>query len=331
MNKNLKSIVSVLTIMTLLFSSATACSQINKIKASKNYITKDVNVSDFNAIKLLGSSDIVYSQSKDGKTKVQIYGSDNVVELLDVKVVNNTLHVQFKKNTNISFNNDGRLKVIVSSPNLNAVTLQGSGDIVLNSDINTQDLAISLSGSGDIKSEGNIFSSNLKVQLAGSGDINFKKGIQATTSILSLNGSGDLKTTNITSASGSVSLNGSGDLKIEKSCKISNLKVALKGSGNISIQGIESSAMFANLGGSGDIELKGTTQDATLELRNSGRINAEKLVSQNVAATIKGSGDIHCHAISKLKASVSGSGEIGYKGNPNIEQINTKSNKIRKL
>jgi hypothetical protein len=40
------------------------------------------------------------------------------------------------------------------------------------------------------------------------------------------------------------------------------------------------------------------------------------LKAANVTAGVRGSGDVTCYATDYLKASVGGSGSIGYKGNP---------------
>ncbi|MEG2514429.1 MAG: head GIN domain-containing protein, partial [Bacteroidaceae bacterium] len=306
----------------LLISTTTSCAAFSKrIKASSTYITKDIKVSDFDAIKLMGSPTLIFNQSTDGKTKVQVYGSDNLVDLLNIRVANNTLIVHFKPDVNISYNGKTRLKVLVSSPMLKDVLLQGSGDIVLKGAIQSNSLNLSLQGSGDIKSNGNIeCSSAFNAALNGSGDIELEGNIYAQTSKISLNGSGDIKMGGIEFAQASIALNGSGDINIQKHCQAKTTAVALNGSGDVQIKGIGSTTITASLQGSGDMELEGKTENANLKLQNSGNIDASNLVSNNTEASINGSGEINCHASNKLKASVSGSGEISCKGKPLMQE-----------
>ena len=61
-------------------------------------ITKNIEVPDFNSIKVQGSEDILFSQSTDGKTSVKVYASDNIVDLLDIRVDDETLIVKHKNN-----------------------------------------------------------------------------------------------------------------------------------------------------------------------------------------------------------------------------------------
>ena len=72
--------------------------QAQTVTPSKKYITKELNnVSNFSSIRVLGSPDVEYRQSSDSKTTVSIYGSDNLVDLLEVSTVNGVLQVNIKK------------------------------------------------------------------------------------------------------------------------------------------------------------------------------------------------------------------------------------------
>ena len=51
----------------------------------------------------------------------------------------------------------------------------------------------------------------------------------------------------------------------------------------------------------------------------SGDLFAENYEAQQVNASVAGSGDIKCFATQYLKARTSGSGRIGYKGNPELD------------
>jgi len=298
--------------------------------ASKNYVTKEIKVTDFDGIKLLGSADIVYTQSKDSTTKVQIYGSDNVVDLFEVKVIDRTLVVRMRNHINI-FGDTGELKVIASSPFINRATLEGSGDIVLKNNIHTADLIIQLQGSGDIKSNG-LFCNTLSATLQGSGDIELENTTQTQETILLMQGSGDIKAKNISAGKASFTLQGSGNVKVEGTNNINDLTVKLDGSGDMGVRDIKGIKVNAQLQGSGDIELNGNTQFAKLDVNNSGSINASDLRSQVVSVSVNGSGNITCYPINEVTANINGSGDVQYKGTPGKVNVSKGgSGKLHKL
>jgi len=73
----------------------------------------------------------------------------------------------------------------------------------------------------------------------------------------------------------------------------------------------------------GDITFSGQTSDFDATISGSGDIRAFDLEADNVNATVSGSADIKVTAKKMLKARVSGSGDITYKGNP--EKLDTKT------
>lgn len=107
----MKALTTFIAIALLAFST-TACSQQHTyrsggfgsktVKASKNYVTKDIKVDNFTKLSVAGSPDVTYTQ-KSGKPTVEVYTSDNIVDLLDIHVKDNTLYIGFKKNVSVSY------------------------------------------------------------------------------------------------------------------------------------------------------------------------------------------------------------------------------------
>lgn len=110
------------------------------IKASKNYVTKNIKVDNFTGLNLAGSPDVTYTQ-KAGKPTVEVYTSDNIVDLLDINVVNNTLNIKFKKGVNVSYN---KLEIRISSETLNNISVAGSGNVTLANGLKTNQLKMSV-------------------------------------------------------------------------------------------------------------------------------------------------------------------------------------------
>ena len=254
-----------------------------EVKASKNYVTKQIKVSDFDQIAVSGSLDVTYTQ-QSGKPKVEIYTSDNIVDLLDIYVKNGKLNLGFKKNVKVSYN---KLEIRVTSEDLNAVNVAGSGDFKFTNGLKTDQLKMNVAGSGDITASNIQCSQGFTANVAGSGDIECKQ----------------LKAANM-----DISVAGSGDLKIEN---------ALVTSAN------------ASVAGSGTVKISGSADKANYSVAGSGDLYASDFKVQDISASVAGSGDIKCYAVEHLKARVSGSGTIGYKGNPELDYPEKK--KVYKL
>lgn len=254
-----------------------------EVKASKNYVTKQIKVSDFDQIAVSGSLDVTYTQ-QSGKPKVEIYTSDNIVDLLDIYVKNGKLNLGFKKNVKVSYN---KLEIRVTSEDLNAVNVAGSGDFKFTNGLKTDQLKMNVAGSGDITASNIQCSQEFTANVAGSGDIECKQ---------------------LKAADMDISVAGSGDLKIEN---------ALVTSAN------------ASVAGSGTVKISGNADKANYSVAGSGDLYANDFKVQNISASVAGSGDIKCHAVEHLKARVSGSGTIGYKGNPELDYPEKK--KVYKL
>ena len=116
----------------------------------------------------------------------------------------------------------------------------------------------------------------------------------------------------------SVALAGSGDLWNEDKISTNNLEVALAGSGDI-ILDIETSDVEGKIAGSGDITLKGSTNNLVANVSGSGDFHGFDLQANNTDVAVAGSGDAKVVSNESLKARVSGSGDIAYKGNPDKE------------
>lgn len=103
----MKALTTFIAIALLAFST-TACSQQHTyrsggfgsktVKASKNYVTKDIKVDNFTKLSVAGSPDVTYTQ-KSGKPTVEVYTSDNIVDLLDIRVKDNTLYIGIIRKT----------------------------------------------------------------------------------------------------------------------------------------------------------------------------------------------------------------------------------------
>ncbi len=115
-----------------------------------------------------------------------------------------------------------------------------------------------------------------------------------------------------------VTLSGSGDVYGSDTIKASDFKTGISGSGDVQLV-VDAKNVYGQVSGSGDLVLKGNADSFTGSVSGSGDLSAYNLKAKNVTAKVAGSGDVEVTATSMLKARVSGSGDIFYKGNPEKE------------
>lgn len=110
-------------------------------------------------------------------------------------------------------------------------------------------------------------------------------------------------------------LSGSGDIVGKTLIKANKFHTAVAGSGDITLE-VDAQSVSAAVSGSGDLRLEGTAQDFEAKVAGSGDIHAFDLRAENVTSAVSGSGDVRVSASGLLKARVSGSGDVHYRGNP---------------
>lgn len=117
-----------------------------------------------------------------------------------------------------------------------------------------------------------------------------------------------------------VALSGSGDIISSDPIASEKMDVALAGSGDIRLD-LKVEEVSAAVSGSGDIELSGRSKSFEAAVAGSGDIKAYELNVEKAELKISGSGTIQSSVEKELRARISGSGNIKYKGMPRIEDI----------
>lgn len=168
---------------------------------------------------------------------------------------------------------------------------------------------LTVSGSGDLTAEGRWRVDDLKLQVSGSGRLEIhadaSEQVQADVS-------------------------GSGQIQFSGSCKTFDSDVS--GSGRVLINlNVYETASFA-ISGSGKIEATGSAGIAKCNVSGSGRVLAFGMEVNKCEVRISGSGDVEISVKAELDASISGSGTVNYKGNPNHVNSNALgSGKVRRV
>ncbi len=112
-----------------------------------------------------------------------------------------------------------------------------------------------------------------------------------------------------------ISLSGSGDIIGNgKFANEGNTEFKLSGSGNIKLAFHKVKRADVSISGSGNIRLSGTAGSVEAKVSGSGNADCSELIADNAAARISGSGNVKINANNSIDATISGSGNISYRG-----------------
>ena len=214
-----------------------------KIKGNGNVITTERNSTNYSEITVDGSFDVILVKGKQGK--ISIKGEENIIPYLETEISNNTLKINYKKDTNIQ--NTKKMTVTVHYSNLESVSLGGSGNISSNDLIKSNQFNVSIGGSGNINLK--VDSKDVKASIGGSGNLNLEGN--ANEFMCSIAGSGNINAYQLIANQVTASIAGSGNIKITVTEKI---KSKLVGSGNVYYKGKPSTVNSKSVGSGSTIE-----------------------------------------------------------------------------
>ncbi|MCL2557727.1 MAG: DUF2807 domain-containing protein [Treponema sp.] len=144
-------------------------------------------------------------------------------------------------------------------------------------------------------------------------------------------GSGAARVGDFSAQSLEVSVAGSGDVDIG-ALNAQSMGIAIAGSGEVNVARLNAGSLDVSIAGSGDVEVgAGSVTSLEIAIKGSGDVDTTGLCSREASVSILGSGDAKVWAEETLDASISGSGDIGYKGSPRLQSRCAGSGKIRRL
>lgn len=183
------------------------------------------DVADFSAVGLGISGDLYFTQGSPQEVVIQADEGD--LEKIITEVKNGVLHIRQDRWTR----NLRNVTIWVTAPEVEGLHLSGSGKIIAEKNIRSDEIELKVSGSGNIKVmdlEGDevdvALSGSGGVELAGSGD---EMGV-------SISGSGSVNARNMNTAECSVRISGSGNCQINVT---GELDARISGSGSVTYFG----------------------------------------------------------------------------------------------
>lgn len=152
------------------------------------------------------------------------------------------------------------------------------------------------------------------VSVAGSGDLFCEEKINVNNLDLAVSGSGTMRLAFAASGNVEADVSGSGDMDLKGSCN--NFESDVSGSGKVYVSASIKDYADFGVAGSGKIQAQGTVRKVKASISGSGRISAADLAAESCEVRISGSGDMEINVKEELDASISGSGNVTYSGDP---------------
>lgn len=216
--------------------------------------------------------------------KVVIEGKKNILEEIETNVEGTRLVIENEDN-NWNWGNDDHVNVYVTVKDIEGLSVGGSGDLIGETKIITNDITLNVSGSGSMTVEVEA-SGHMEGDVSGSGNIELKGKCKDFDSDVS--GSGKVIMT--LTASGDAEFGVSGSGKIEASGSASRVRTSISGSGKVLAGNLETNSCEVRITGSGDVEIN---------------------VKNELDANITGSGNVRYKGNpSKVNSHSAGSGHV---------------------
>lgn len=190
------------------------------------------NVEPFSEISLRVSGNLFLKQGD--KQSIEIDAKASTLNDIITEVKDRKLIIRFP-NKNLLWKDfdPGKIIIYVTVPEINALNVSGSGDIICEDGINSRIIDLSVSGSGDIKLDG-LKSEQVKAVVSGSGDVVIKGSDTATDLSVTISGSGNFNSLDFPAEDVNIKVSGSGNSTVHAKNKLT-AKVA--GSGEVRYRG----------------------------------------------------------------------------------------------
>lgn len=221
-----------------------ACSMGGATESKGERGSRAFQVGAFDKISLAGSSNVVVTVG--GAPSVRAEGDTALLDKLEIKVENGTLHIGHKKgNWSFGWGKDhGAVTVHVSAPSLTGADVVGSGDMKIDK-VEGGDFAGEIAGSGGIQLA-SLRVRNASFAIAGSGGVTANGA--AETADFSIAGSGDVHAGGLQVKRAKVSIAGSGNVETKA---VESANIDIMGSGDVIVTG--GAKCSVNKMGSGDV------------------------------------------------------------------------------
>ncbi|MFK7906341.1 MAG: head GIN domain-containing protein [Chitinophagales bacterium] len=246
----------VLLFFVLLFPSC----ELDCTKGSGDVISETRVVDFFDEIEIRGSFDLRLTQADEFSLVIE--AEDNILPLIDTRV---TSQDRLVIDSDGCIRTNDPIVLFVSAPNIEEISINGSGDLFAVTTLDFNSLKVGINGSGDVDID-SLF-------------VNFAE--------INIDGSGDVMVDYIDALTINVEVQGSGD--IDLSGFSNDFNVEIDGSGKVDALNLVTEKCEIDISGSGDCEIT-ATDELDIIIRGSGSVyyRGDPVITSSIA----GSGDI---------------------------------------
>lgn len=187
------------------------------------------NVPSFDGVALAFSGDIFITQGSP--QKVVIEAEKSTLEIIETEVEGSILVLKIKRG---HWGNLGEINAYITLPDISHLSVSGSGDMICETTVKTQEIKLEVSGSGSIRVS-NLEANEINAVVTGSGDISVTgTGIDQNELDATITGSGSIKASEMPVGEASVTITGSGSATVNV---LKELETNITGSGNVLYKG----------------------------------------------------------------------------------------------
>lgn len=216
--------ISSLIAIVLVITGIASLSSCRKVIGEGPVLAEERIVANFTEVETSIPGAVYLSE---GTTQqVRIESQQNIINVVETKVEDGVLKLKLRNNTILA--NNSNLKVYISIPKYRAISLMGSGNVMVENSLNSHDMDVKLTGSGNMEID-RLYGNNLYSELTGSGNIRINAGTVESQTVR-ITGSGDYDARNMNSNHAEVTITGSGNATVKAS---NSLKARISGSGNV--------------------------------------------------------------------------------------------------
>jgi hypothetical protein len=238
--------VAILFLLVVIGFGFHSCSKVN---GKGDLVTEERTLSGYSSI--MFSTDGVVFFTPDSVYSFKVQAQENVIEIIETSVENGKLTIKIKNNHTLGSHD--QITYWISAPDINALTVNGSGNLYVESPWAGQDLNMTISGSGNIEVP-EISAVKINMNISGSGNarlLNLTAGSLKT----NISGSGSVTGTGGTSGNEQLIISGSGMIDLRE-VMADTTWATISGSGNIYTWAVR--MLDATISGSGSIYYRGT-------------------------------------------------------------------------
>ncbi|WP_372774988.1 head GIN domain-containing protein [Mangrovibacterium sp.] len=183
------------------------------------------------------------------KQSVELVGKASTLDQIVTEVKDRQLIIRFKtKNLLWKDFETGKIEIFITVPDITALTVSGSGDIINDGPINSRILSLTASGSGSIKLD-DLVSERIKTTISGSGNVELDGNESAQDLNITISGSGGFNGEDFEAEDVTVRIAGSGSARIH--CN-NSLIARIAGSGDVLYNG--NPRIDQSIAGSGNVK-----------------------------------------------------------------------------